>query len=277
MLFLSLISSFFNALNALYAKKIVGEMKDNNSFIVTSFAYIGLFLGLTLPWLYLFKPNAISISLLILVVLLDMLGNLLFFKAMNKIEVSVLSVYMALTPLFTFIPNSVLYGFHPFVLVSVLFIMVGVYFLNLKGRNPLTPLLELKKPGNLLGIASAVVFGVSMVPSQQLLVHGWVNPVTLYFYRACGIALITYLVYRPKVWFPSLHKHLSLRGITVIIQWICLFTALKFADGTLVVSLAFTSPLFAVFLAWYYFKEQITPAKLTACVITILGIIITVV
>ena len=126
MLFLSLISSFFNALNALYAKKIVGEMKDNNSFIVTSFAYIGVFLGLTLPWLYLFKANAISISLLILVVLLDMLGNLLFFKAMNKIEVSVLSVYMALTPLFTFIPNSILYGFHPFGLVSFLFIMVGV-------------------------------------------------------------------------------------------------------------------------------------------------------
>jgi drug/metabolite transporter (DMT)-like permease len=277
MLFLSLVSSFFNALNALYAKKIVGEMKDNNSFIVTSFAYIGLFLALTLPWLYLFKPNPASISLLCLVVVLDMLGNMLFFKAMQKIEVSVLSVYMALTPLFTFIPNSFLFGFHPFVLVSVLFIMVGVYFLNLKGRNPLTPFLELKKPGNLLGIASAVVFGVSMVPSQQLLIHDWVNPVTLYFYRACGIAVMTYLIYRPKVWFPSLHKHLSLRGLTVILQWICLFTALKYADGTLVVSLAFTSPLFAVFLAGYYFKERITPAKLTACVITIVGIIISVV
>ncbi|WHY88419.1 DMT family transporter [Neobacillus novalis] len=277
MIFLSLISSFFNALNALYAKKIVGEMRDNNSFIVTSFAFVGLFLGLTLPWLYLFKANAVSIPLLLLVVLLDMAGNLLFFKAMERIEVSVLSVYMALTPLFTFIPNSFLNGFHPFVLVSVLFIMVGVYFLNLKGRNPLTPFLELKKPGNLLGIAAAVVFGVSMVPSQQLLVHGWVNPVTLYFYRASGIAAITYLLYRPKLWFPGLNKHLSLRGMTVIIQWICLFTALKFADGTLVVSLAFTSPLFAVFLAWFYFKERITPAKLTACVITILGIIITVV
>src|SRR3954466_7353251 len=101
MLFLSLISSFFNAVNALYAKKIVGEMKDNNSFIVTSFAYIGFFLGLTLPWLYVFHANAVSIPLLILVILLDMLGNLLFFKAMQQIEVSVLSVYMALTPLFT--------------------------------------------------------------------------------------------------------------------------------------------------------------------------------
>ncbi|MGG1677111.1 EamA family transporter [Neobacillus sp. NRS-1170] len=128
-----------------------------------------------------------------------------------------------------------------------------------------------------MGIASAVTFGVSTVPSQQLLIHEWINPVTLYFYRSCGIALCTYLIYRPKIWFPSLHGHLSIRGITVIIQWICLFTALKFADGTLVVSLAFTSPLFAVFLAWLYFNERITPAKLTACVITILGIIITVV
>jgi drug/metabolite transporter (DMT)-like permease len=277
MLFLSLISSFFNALNALYAKKIIQEMKDNNSFIVTSFAYIGLFLGLTLPWMYSFKANPVSVFLLIVVILLDMSANFLFFKAMERIEVSTLSVYMALTPLFTFIPNTFLYGFHPFVLVSMLIMMVGVYFLNLKGRNPLTPFYELKKPGNLLGIAAAILFGVSMVPTQQLLIHQWVNPITLYFFRSCGIAAITYLIYRPKIWFPSLHGHLSLRGFTVIIQWMCLLTALKFADGTLVVAFAYTSPIFAVFLAWFYFKERITLAKLTACIITILGIVITVI
>ncbi|MGG1677112.1 EamA family transporter [Neobacillus sp. NRS-1170] len=139
MIFLSLISSFFNAVNALYAKKIVTEMKDNNSFIVSSFAYIDFLLGLSLPWLYSFKANPVSITLLVGVIFLDMLGNILFFKTMERIEVSVLSVYMALTPLFTFMPNTFLYGFHPFVLVSVLFIIVGVYFLNLKGPNPLTP------------------------------------------------------------------------------------------------------------------------------------------
>jgi drug/metabolite transporter (DMT)-like permease len=277
MLFLSLVSSFFNAVNTLYAKKLIIEMKDNNSFIVTSFAYIAVFLGLTLPWMYFFDANPESIALLIMVILFDMTANFLFFKSMGKIEVSTLSVYIALTPLFTFIPNTFLYGFKPFVLVSMLFIIVGVYFLNLKGRNPLTPFHELRNSGNLLGIATAVLFGISMVPSQQLLVHQWVNPVTLYFYRSLGIAAITYLIYRPKIWFPSLHLHLSVRGLTVIVQWVCLLTALKFADGTLVVSLAFTSPIFAVFLAYIYFKERITIAKLTACLITIIGIVITVV
>jgi drug/metabolite transporter (DMT)-like permease len=277
MLFLSLVSSFFNAVNTLYAKKLIIEMKDNNSFIVTSFAYIAVFLGLTLPWMYSFHANPVSISLLFMVILFDMTANFLFFKSMGKIEVSTLSVYIALTPLFTFIPNTFLYGFQPFVLVSMLFIIFGLYFLNLKGRNPLTPFHELRNPGNLLGIATAVLFGISMVPSQQLLVHQWVNPVTLYFYRSLGIAVITYLIYRPKIWFPSLHLHLSVRGLTVIVQWVCLLTALKFADGTLVVALAFTSPIFAVFLAYIYFKERITIAKLTACLITIIGIVITVV
>lgn len=276
MLVLSLISSFFNAVNALYAKKIVTEMKDNNSFIVTSFIYIAIFLGLTLPWLFSFHVSLASIGLVVLVILLDTLANVLFFKAMERIEVSVLAVYLALTPLFTFIPNSIIYGFHPLVLFSVLFIVTGVYFLNLKGRNPLTPFMELRKPGNLLGIATAVVYGVSMVPTQQILLHGWANPVTLYFFRSCGIAIITYILYRPKVWFPKLHFHQGMRGITVIIQWLCLFTALKFADGTLVVSLAYTSPLFAIFLAWIYFKEKITMAKLAACFITIAGIIFTI-
>ncbi|SFA70320.1 EamA-like transporter family protein [Bacillus sp. cl95] len=273
---LSLISSFFNAVNSLYAKKIVGEMKDNNSFIVTSFAYIGILLSFSLPWMYSFEVNATSISILLLVIVLDTLANVLFFLSMERIEVSVLAVYLALTPLFTFIPNAFINGFNPVVLISVLFIITGVYFLNLSGKNPLTPFIELKKPGNLLGIATAVVYGVSMVPTQQLLIHEWINPVTLYFYRAIGIAVLIYLIYRPKVWFPSLHGHITLRGISVIIQWLCLFTALKFADGTLVVALAYTSPLFAVFLAWIYFKEKITAAKLAACIITVMGIVFTI-
>jgi drug/metabolite transporter (DMT)-like permease len=261
--------------NALYAKKIVGVMKDNNSFMVTSFAYIAAFLSLSLPWFYSFKVNLASVALLLLIILLDTLANVLFFLALERVEVSVLTVYLALTPLFTFVPNAILHGFNPMVLVSVLFIITGVYFLNLSGRNPLTPLLELKKPGNLLGIGTAVVYGVSMVPTQQILVHEWINPVTLYFYRAIGIAGLIYLLYRPKVWFPNLHLHISMRGLTVIIQWLCLFTALKFADGTLVVALAYTSPLFAIFLAWLYYKEKITMPKLAACFITIAGIIFT--
>ncbi|MDP4163633.1 MAG: DMT family transporter [Bacillota bacterium] len=276
MLVLSLISSFFNAVNSLYAKRIVSEMKDNNSFIVTSFVFIAIILAFALPWFYMFHASAISIGLVLLVVSLDTLANVLFFLSMERIEVSTLAVYLALTPMFTFIPNALLFGFHPLVLVSVLFIIIGVYFLNLKGRNPLSPFIELRKAGNLLGIGTAIVYGISMVPTQQLLLHAWINPVTLYFFRSCGIAIITYLLYRPKVWFPKLHFHLGMRGITVLIQWLCLFTALKYADGTIVVSLAYTSPLFAIFLAWIYFKERITVAKLAACCITIAGIIFTI-
>jgi drug/metabolite transporter (DMT)-like permease len=276
MFFLSLISSFFNAINALYAKKITGEIKDNNSFIVASFLYVAIFLGLSMPWFYSFQVTPVSLALVVLVILLDTLANVLFFLSMERIEVSRLAVYSALTPLFTFVPNTFLHGFNAHVLISVLVIVLGVYMLNMKNGNPIMPLLELKKPGNLLGLATAFVYGISMVPTQQILVHQWANAPTLYFFRACGIALLIYICYRPRVWFPKANTHLCLRGLTVIIQWLCLFTALHYADGTLVVSLAYTSPLFAVFLARIYFKERITFGKLAACCITIVGILWTI-
>lgn len=273
MFFLALLSSFLNAVNALYAKKITLQMKDNNSFIVTSFLVVSLLLACVLPWYYSFSVTPVSMSLLIIVIFLDTVANVLFFLALGRIEVSKLAVYTALTPLFTFIPNSMLQGFNIHILLPVLLIVLGVYFLNVKGRNLLSPLVELKKTGNLLGLVNAVFAGLSMVPTQQLLVHQWINAPTLYFFRASGIALTIFLLYRPKIWFPALNKHLSIRGLLAIIQWVALFSALKIANGTLVVALAYTSPLFALFLARIYYKEKITAPKLIACCITILGII----
>jgi drug/metabolite transporter (DMT)-like permease len=273
MFFLALTSSFLNAVNALYAKKITLQMKDNNSFIVVSFLLVGLMLGCVMPWYYSFSITPVSMGLLVVVIVLDTVSNVLFFLALGRIQVSHLAVYTALTPLFTFIPNSMLHGFNVHILIPVLLIVLGVYFLNVKGRNLLTPLIELKKTGNLLGLATAVFSGLSMVPTQQLLVHQWVNAPTLYFFRACGIALIIYLLYRPKLWFPELGTHLSIRSLFAVIQWVSLLSALRLADGTLVVALAYTSPLFALFLARIYYKEPITTAKLIACCITILGIL----
>lgn len=276
MIFLSLLSSFLNAVNTLYAKKITLEIKDNNSFIVATFAIVGFFLAMVMPWFYSFKATPASISLVVVVIMLDTLANILFFLCMERIEVSRLAVYLALTPMFTFLPNIALHGFSLHAMTSVLFIVIGIYLLNMNGKSPITPIVELKKPGNLLGLLTAVAYGVSMVPTQQLLVHEWINAPTLYLFRAWGIAVLIYALYRPKIWYPKAAMHLSFRGLLVIIQWLCLFTALREADGTLVVSLAYTSPLFAVFLSRIYFKERITTGKLAACCITILGILWTI-
>jgi drug/metabolite transporter (DMT)-like permease len=275
MFLLALASSFFNAVVTLMAKKITVEMKNSHSFIVSSFICVALLLLLSMPWFYSFHITFASVSLLILVILLDSFSNILFFQSMEQIEVSTLAVYSALTPLFTFLPNMFITGFHVKVLVSVLIIVIGIYLLNFKGKNPLDPFVELKKKGNLLGISASVIIGISMVPTQQLLLHDWINAPTLYLMRAAGIALFIYLVYRPKLWFPKLNAVLGLRGIFSILQWMCLLTALRLGDGTLIVALAYTSPLFVLFLARIYFKEQITFPKMAAVFITILGVVYT--
>ncbi|MGG3470037.1 DMT family transporter [Neobacillus pocheonensis] len=273
MFLLALMSSFFNAAVTLYAKKIMGEMKNSYSFIVTSFISVSILLACSMPWLFSFHANMISVGLLVVVILLDTISNILFFKSMERIEVSRLAVYSSLTPLFTFLPNIFISGFHTKTLISVFFIVLGIYFLNLKGRDPLAPLFELKKAGNMLGILASVLIGISMVPTQQLLIHQWTNAPTLYLMRAAGISFLIYIIYRPKLWFPKLNVTLGARGVLSIIQWMCLLTALKWADGTLVVALAYTSPLFVLFLARIYFKEKITIPKVAACAITIVGIV----
>ncbi|UOF91312.1 DMT family transporter [Fodinisporobacter ferrooxydans] len=272
MFVLSLISSLLNAVNAIYAKKIILDIRDNNSFMVITFAIVAVLLGVSMPWEYSFHVTLHSLLLLILVIALDTTANVLFFKTMERIEVSILAAYSALTPLFTYVVDSFFVGFDLHILISVVIIVCGIYLLNIKGKNPLTPLIELKNPGNLLGLATAMVYGVSMVPTQQLLLHD-INPPTMYMFRASGIALVIFLLYRPKLWFPRQMAHLSLRSLSVIGQWLCLFTALRLANGTLVVALSYTSPLFAIFLARFIFQEKITWGKIAASTITILGIL----
>ncbi|MGZ4106346.1 MAG: EamA family transporter [Tumebacillaceae bacterium] len=272
MIVLSLFSSFLNAVNSLYAKKITQDIRDNNSFIVASFLFVGVFLACAMPFVYSFHATTASLLLLALVIVLDTTSNVLFFKALERIEVSSLAVYLSLTPFFTFVVNACLHGFSLHVLGSVVIIVFGVYLLNLKGKNLLGPFLELKQKGNLLALATAACFGISMVPTQEILVHGFANPPTLYMFRSFGIAVLIYALYRPKVWFPKQIMHLSFRGITVIGQWVALLTALRLADGTVVVALAYTSPLFAVLLARIFFRERVTVGKLVACVIIVLGI-----
>jgi drug/metabolite transporter (DMT)-like permease len=272
MVFLALFSSFLNAVNSLYAKKITSDIRDNNSFIVVSFLFVGVFLAFSMPWTYQFHPTTASVLLVLLVIGLDTSANVLFFMAMDRIEVSALAVYLSLTPFFTFVVNSFLHGFHGRVLGSVLVIVFGVYLLNLKGKGLLDPFRELRQKGNLYALATAALYGISMAPTQVLLVHEWLNPATLYMFRSFGIAVLIYALYRPKIWFPQQNVHLTLRGLTVIAQWLALFVALKIADGTVVVSLAYTSPLFAVLLARVFFRERITAAKLVACLIIIAGI-----
>jgi uncharacterized membrane protein len=272
MVFLALFSSFLNAVNSLYAKKITQDIRDNNSFIVVSFLVVGLFLACTMPFLYSFQATTKSVLLLALVIVLDTTSNVLFFKALDRIEVSTLAVYLSLTPFFTFVLNACLHGFSLHVLGSVAIIVFGVYLLNLKNKNLLGPFVELKQKGNLFALATAAVYGISMVPTQEILVQGFANPPTLYLFRSFGIAVLLYAVYRPKLWFPKQAVHLGFRGLTVIGQWIALLAALRIADGTIVVALAYTSPLFAVLLARIFFRERVTIGKLIACVIIVCGI-----
>lgn len=272
MAFLALFSSFLNAVNTLYAKKITQDIRDNNSFIVVSFLVVGLFLACAMPWVYSFHATTLSVLLILLVIGLDTAANVLFFKALDRIEVSSLAVYLSLTPFFTFVLNACLHGFSWHVLGSVAIIVFGVYLLNLKSKNLLTPFLELKQKGNLLALATAAAYGFSMVPTQEILVHNFANPPTLYLFRSFGIAVLLYAIYRPKVWFPKQALHLSFRGLTGIGQWLALLAALRIADGTIVVALAYTSPLFAVLLARIFFREPVTIGKLIACVIIVLGI-----
>lgn len=272
MVFLALFCSFLNAVNSLYAKKISNEIRDNNSFIVAQFLYVGVFLALSMPFAFSFHVTVKSVLLLLLIICLDTTSNVLFFKALDHIEVSMLAVYLSLTPFFTFVLNSILHGFDWHVLLSVVIIVFGVYLLNLKGKNPLQPFLELKQKGNLFALATAAGYGISMVPTQDLLVGGYFNPPTLFMFRSLGIAALLFVLYRPKVWFPKQNLHLTLRGLTVVAQWVALLFALRMANGTVVVALAYTSPLFAVFLARMFFKERVTIGKLVACVIIVLGI-----
>lgn len=276
LLLLPLASACFGAFSNVVAKRV---LKDIDSKIFIPINFFILFLMTTPLIVFSFKlgPLSIALPLIVLIGLIDSIANYLFFTAVEIGEVSHVTPIYSLAPFFTilfasiFLPQQLGIEFAG-VAAAVTF---GVYVINIEGTSVLEPIKSIHYKRNYFALGSAVLFGLSAIPTKLALSKfGVVNPATLYWLRALVIGSVLFLLFRPD---PSsfTRKDLSLtvfRDIFVILQWVLLFYSIMWSNVILAVALANTIPLFTLVFAKIAFDEEITPQKITAIMIIIAAI-----
>ncbi len=215
-----------------------------------------------------FEISNASLLLFASIVVIDAIANYFYFKSFEKSEASVVTPILSLLPIFALLFSIILQleTANPFqLIISILIIFGTVFFLldfkNIKrfNRNTLLP-----------ALASAVLFGLSAIPSKLLLTNlAATNPLTLYMYRAFFISVLSLLIFKGS--FLAIkgkyYKWIFFRGLFVIAQWALLYYALFKGSIGVSVTLSNITPIFVFILGAIFLKEKPTIKRAVAALL----------
>lgn len=268
---LALSSAFIGAVADVYAKGILNGI-DTRSFVALNFVSVAIVTSAIVPFFFELSLPALAIPIFLGIFVVEAIANYFAFDALKAGEVSHVSPLIGLTPLFTLIFSSIAIpsAVTPKILVAALGIISSVYFLNLYG-SPLEPLRSLGKKYNFMTIIAACCYGISTILAKFALdIHAFTNVVTLFWIRTLALTLIYLLLFRRSLVFPKEKvRPVFLRSVLVTAQWLLLLTAVSLGNVVIASSLGETIPVFVLFLAYFAYREKITPQKLLAVLIII--------
>jgi|GEM_PF-6195755 EamA-like transporter family. len=270
-LVLPLVAALLGAVADVVAKRLLGDM-DTDSFLVLSFAWISV---LVAPLAFLsFELSRLgaAIPMLGLIFSLDALANLLYFRALKVQEASRLAVFGGTAPVFTLLAATVFLPSHlnPAAVTVVAAVATAVYVVNLDGLDPLDPLRRMVERRNYEALLSAVLFGVSALPTRHVLSEMAVtNPETLYWMRGLVIGGVLLAVLRPRVAEIKRFSVVAVgaRAVLVTGYWLALLHSISQSNLVTSVALSRTTPVFTLIMGWLALDEEMTAPKLCAVVL----------
>lgn len=270
-----LISAFFGAVASVISKEVV-EKTGSTELTALTFLSMSFLLLPVMPYFFSMSNYMLAVPLIGLIVVLDALANLLYFKGLGMGEVSKASAFDSLAPLFTalLVPFLLPEQFGVGVFLTAIGITVSVYFIQ-TGHGVKEFLRHIRYKKNYLIILSAVIFGFTAIPVRMALNEfGFTNSVTLYWVRSIGIFLVIYLSLKPSIFKFQRKTYgiIGLKSVFVIISWVSLFYAISTFNLVFTYALAKTVPLFTLLIAWEELGEDITARKVFAILLIIAAI-----
>nr|WP_283949637.1 DMT family transporter [Limobrevibacterium gyesilva] len=127
-----------------------------------------------------------------------------------------------------------------------------------------------------------LVTGATMVWSSAGLLQRWADtdPWTTLFWRSvfAAVFLLGYLAARDGRAMPQSFRRLGWVGVAMALcfaaSMICFINALSMTTVAAVIVFQAAAPLFAAALAWLALKERVSPAKLVAILVTVVGVLV---
>lgn len=279
MILASIILPLISALSGATANVISKEIIDDTGYIeLTTLTFLTIFL-LMAPFSILFfqitKLQA-ALPLIAFIVVADSAANLLYFKGLERIQVSKANAFLSLSPLFTALitPFILPEQFGPGVFIAAVGITLSVYFVQ-TGYGVKEFIKNLRNEHTYLIIASASIFAATAIPVRILIRDmAAVNSPTLYWIRSIAIFATIMLVMRPDLRTVSNRNIgiISFKSIFVIISWVLLFYSISHFNLIFSYSLAKTVPFFTLLIAWNRLDEKITLQKVVGIAVLIISI-----
>lgn len=276
---LGLASALLGAAANLSARSLMRRVSPRD-YLAANFALMALMMLPALPFLWQFRGGWPAAAVLGGAVLLDMLGNYLYFRAFELNNAATASALLSLGPLFSLL-LSPLVAFAPRLdwrsALAVLVIVAGIVLLQREsgaenaGGHPTTS----HRGSRLLApLGAALIFGATIFPAKYLFNQHLTNPYTYYFLRSLGIAALAQLFFRPDYrWLTRPMLPLTAgRAAIVLAQWLLLLYALQGGNPAAVKAISDASPLFVLLFGGVFLREKINSHKAAGVIAIIAGL-----
>jgi drug/metabolite transporter (DMT)-like permease len=268
-----IISAFLAAIAGILARVLLKDTPAKK-MLAANFLIMGATLLILSPLFYKFIITWQSIGLIILIVVLDTLGNYFYFKTFEETEASIALPLLSLAPIVTFFFGAIILGEYPsiMIIISASIIVALIIAISIDWKK----LAEFRKVTLYPALASAFLFGISAIPSKYLLsTLSATNAPTLYMFRAILIGVFALLIFENSLNKISTKTYgfIFIRGLFVIGQWILLYYAITLGNTGVAVTLGNITPIFVLFLSIIFLKESFSWKKsLAALAILIISL-----
>lgn len=274
---LGLSSAFLGAVSNLTSRSLMRRVRPWD-YIPVNFLLMAAMMLPGVPFLWQFEGGWRTLLILGGTVILDTLGNYLYFRAFEINNAATASALLSLSPLFTLLLTGVaalapMPGWQT--ALAVLFIVSGIVVLQheISAGDGVANLKNHGHPAQWLApLGAALIFGATILPASYLFKQHLTNPYTYYFLRSLLIALLAQVFFRPNYhWLIRTLLPVTLgRAAVVLAQWLLLLYALQGGDPAMVKAVSDVSPLFVLLFGSLFLQEKITHRKAAG----VLGIVI---
>ncbi len=277
-LILSLLSAFFESIKDFFSKK---SLKNIDVYTVSLsfwlFSFPIFFIALLITGIPEIKPGFWPV--LAIIGIIGPISHVLYMKAIESSELSIVLPVIAFTPLFLLVSSPIIVGEFPNLLglAGVLLIVLGSYVLNIKEKSkeylkPFKMLLTEKGPRLMLIVALIWALGANFdkIAIKNSSPTFYVLSIDVIFIIVLSILTLLKSKNSLSLVYTDLKKLVPIGffgGFGLITQMM----AINMAYVSYVISIKRLSIIFGVLIGYFVFKEKNIKERLLGSIIMILG------
>lgn len=282
----ALLSAFFAASCDPIAKRLL-VLRDGDEYLI---GWAGPLLSIPFLAIFYFSHpvaplNPGLVKMLAVIVPLEILALVLYYRALKLTDISLSVPFLALTPIFVILTAFLLLGerLPPHGILGILLITTGVYSLNLNEIksgifHPIKAVLSNK--GSVYMIVVALIFSLNSAISKIAMLYSSPESIPFIYNLSITLVMAPLVFYRLKKGRSVLSKdprtilsYIAI-GLFAALSSICYFQSIALTNVAYTISIKRLSLLMSVGCGWFFFRERDIRIRLVGTFCMFLGVVL---